>query len=485
MKWRDFLICLLMSGCMVGPNYKSPENCVSGDWNPTPGSAELSFSTENPPTAWWKVFQDPLLDKYIEMAATCNKEILTAEANILQARALRLVAASSLFPQVEANVNATKTYFSKNGPVFAGPSFTAGPNANTGLPFTIQTPQIQNLFNALFDASWELDLFGKTRRGVQAAQATYERTIEQRNDLLISVLAEVARNYMEVRSFQMQAKLLRQTIRLTEKENKVIQKRKNTGYDNQLDVERTNADLALARAQLPDVIANLYKGIYTLSILTGNPPETLLEELLPMQYLPKRPEHLAVGLKSDLLRRRPDVRAAERNLAVATANLGVAVAAFFPSVVMTADGGFQSLMVRNWFEAASRTWDIGGNLGLPIFQGGNLVGNLRASRAAESAAGYRYQQTVLSALQEAESALITYQEDCAVTKQFAVATEKTGNLVKLNSDRYTKGLVSVTDLIDSKRQLVNAQENQLNSDRNALLDLIALYKALGGGWQPN
>lgn len=475
---------LLLTGCMVGPKYKRPENCVSNEWIKTPGNAEVAAISQNPTIAWWEVFNDPLLNKYIEMAAHSNHDILTAEANILQARAMRLVAASSLFPQVDIDLNATKTYFSKNGPVFAGSSFTAGTNVNTGLPFAIQVPQIQNLYNALFDASWELDIFGKTRRSVQAAQATYESTIEQRNDILISVLAEVARNYMEIRSYQKQAKLIKQNIRLIEKERGVIEKRKLTGYDNQLDVERIEAELYSARSALPGVVAQIYKGIYTLSILTGNLPESLVDELLPMQHLPKLPREIAVGLRSDLLRRRPDVRRSERNLAAATANLGVAVASFFPSIVMSGDGGFQSLMVRNLFQAASRTWSIGGNLNLPVFQGGNLVGNLRASRAAEAAAGYTYQQTVLSALEDAESALVTYQEGVAAARELALTTDRNQNLVKLTNERYFQGLVSITDLFDSKRQYVAAQENQLTIDTTALLDLIALYKALGGGWQP-
>lgn len=479
--WGSLL--LILSSCMVGPNYKPPENTTPDEWKG--GALDVDFSTQEPVVAWWKVFGDPLLEKYIQMAAEHNQDLLVAEERILQARALRQVAAADLFPQIMADVNASKTYFSKNGPVFVASSLTQGSNVNTGLPFALQVPQIQPLYNALFDASWELDLFGKTRRSIQAAVANIESAIELRNDTLISVMAEIARNYMEVRSNQKLAQLLQEDIALVEKNLELVQKSLESGLIDRLNLENIQAELARARADLPNTIAQVYRGIYSLSILTGNLPEALVEELMVVQELPALPKGIAVGVRSDILRRRPDVRKSERDLAAATANIGVAVASFYPTVTLSGDGGFQSLRIGNLFQAASRTWSIGGDITMPVFQGGRLVGNLRATEAAARAAAYTYQQTVLRALQDAESVLISYAENTKATDELGLAVDRDRNLVSLTKERYTRGLIKLTDLLTAQRQLVSAEERKLTGDTTALLSLISLYKALGGGWQPH
>lgn len=480
MKRFSLFLFLALSGCMVGPNYQPPENAVPENWSRKTESA----SSEPLKTDWWKIFDDPLLEKYIEMAAGHNKELLIAEANILQARALRQVAASALFPQAESNINATKTYFSKNGPVFVGNTITAGPSSVTGLPFQIQTPQVQTLYNVLFDVNWEIDLFGKTRRGMEAAKAVWESTIEQRNDILITVLAEIARNYIELRSNQKRVELLKENVAILEELKEIMQVRFEKGYINLLDLEATIAEVAEARARIPSINAEIYRSIYTLSILTGNLPEALVDELMPAKPMPLLPKEIAVGLRSDLLRRRPDIRSAERQLAAATANVGVAVASFYPSIVLSADAGFQSLKLNNLFTAKSKTWDFGGNIGTPIFQGGSLVGNLHAMEAAVNAATFAYQQIVLSALQEAESALIAYADDLKIARELVISSEMNGRIVELTKIRFDKGLVGRVDLIEKKKILIQSELNLLDSGSKALTDLIILYKVLGGGWEP-
>ena len=478
-------ICLLlfMSGCMVGPNYKNPENAINDKWQTDENVTDLK-----PITAWWSEFKDPQLDKIIENAALNNKDIAHAEAMILQARAMRDVVASKLFPQVTTDISAIKTYFSKNGPVFSTtPGGGAGggiTSPTTGLPFSVQIPQIQNLYTALFDASWELDFFGKTRRAVEGAQARIESAIEQRNDTLITVLAEVARNYIELRGFQKQVSYIEQNIHLLEQNQSIICDQFQVGLANQLDVENIEAQLASLRATLPDVIAEIYRSIYTLSMLTGNPPESLVDELLTSKELPAPPDIVAVGLRSDLLRRRPDVRHAERELAAATADIGVAVAAFYPTFSLLGDAGLQSLQIRNLFQSASKTWAYGGDFNVPIYEGGKLVGTYHATQAAQNMALASYQQTVLSALQDTESALISYSESLTTTYQRKESTQRYRKITDLSSDRYQTGLIGLIEYINSQRQLIAAEQSQLESDTFVLVDLIALYKALGGGWEP-
>ena len=487
MKYYYLSLFIFFGGCMVGPNYTAPENNVADRWATTEEKEVIADSCTPPITEWWKIFDDPLLTKYIEMAAIHNQDVLLAESNILQARAMKQVTASALFPQIGVDVNATKTYFSKNGPIFAvGPSTGSLPGTispTSGLPFAIQTPQIQNLFNALFDASWEIDLFGKTRRGVEAAVATIGSAIEQKNNILISVMAELARNFMETRSYQKRLTLTEKNIHLLEQKAIIIQKQLESGYVSKLEYENIEATLATARASLPEVKAEIYRSIFTISVLTGQVPETLLEELLTPEPLPKTPPRITIGLRSDLLLRRPDIRNAERQLAAATANIGVAVASFFPSISLIGDGGFQSLSIRNLFTAASKTWAIAGDVTMPIFQGGALVGNLKANRAAAATAAHMYQKTVLQALQETESALTSYSEDLISSRELCETVERNRVLVDLTSERHSKGLVSLLNLLDSEKQLVSAELTYLDRETATLVDLITLYKALGGGWE--
>lgn len=471
-RMRKIILALFLTGCMVGPNYKPPENEISEKWQENYAKKELLVSNKEPEEEWWKVFKDPLLDKYIEMASKHNKDILTAEANIVQARGLREVAASKLFPQIFLDLNGKRTDYSKNGSLFA----TGG-----GL---LPIPKVQNLFNALFDAAWELDIFGKTRRQVEAAEATIGSKIEQKNDILISVMAEVARNYMEIRSEQRKVQLLEDNINLLEQNVKVVKEQVKDGYSNRLNLENIEASLFAAKSALPNSIAQIYKGIYTVSILIGEVPETLVEELIVVKPLPKAPFEVSLGIRSDLLRRRPDVRQAERNLAVATANVGVAVASFYPTITLSANMGLQALKIRDLFKASSKTWFYGGDFNLPIFEGGKLVGNLKANRAVASAIAYTYQQTVLTALKEAETALVTYSEDLSSSLDLQNNTEKIRKVVELTTERYDRGLVNVIDVLNSKQNLISSESSLLTKDTQSLLDLITLYKALGGGWRP-
>ncbi len=456
-------IILLLSGCMVGPNYKPPETLVSEQWVGAENQEEVL-------TDWWKVFNDHLLTKYIEKAIGFNHDVLSAEANILQARALRQVEASALFPKIGADFAGLKAYFSKNGPFFA----TAAASSFA---------QILPLYNLFFDSTWEIDLFGKTRRVVEAAEAQIGVAIEQKNSALLSVMAELALNYIELRSNQKLALLTDQNIDYLEKESAIVYENWKKGYANQLDYENIEAQLSTAKSQLPPYVAASYKNIYTISILSGEEPEALLPELLSVQPLPGVPEEVAVGLKSDLLRRRPDVRNAERQLAAATASIGVAVASFFPSVTLFGLAGLTSTQWDKFFEWKSRTWGYGGNINQPIFEGGKLFGNLHASKAARDIASENYQQTVLNALADAESALMTFDQAVKSSKNLYDAMQKNRILVRLTKKRYEKGLINLISLLNMQMQNIAAEVSYISSKTTALVDLIALYKSLGGGWE--
>lgn len=460
---KKILLLVFLGGCMLGPNYQEPEQNFSDGWT-------SEADCEAPKSDWWTVFEDPLLTKYIEAACVCNKDVLAAEANILEARALRMVTASDLFPHIGADVAAGGFQFSKNGIVF-------GPAAATG-----KSPKAESLYSGWFDAIWELDLFGKTRRSVEAAGAMIGSQIEQRNNILISVFAEIALNYIEVRSFQKQWDLTERNIRVLEQQAAIVERQFQLGYVSLLKYETILASLATAKAALPDILANIYRNIYAVSVLTGCVPEALFEELVVVQPLPKAPEVVAVGLRSDLLRRRPDIRKAERELAAATANIGVAVASFFPSISLGGIDGLQSLQWNKFFKSDSNIWIAGGNASVPIFEGGKLVGNLRLNEASAESAYQTYQQTVLKALEETESAIITLAQERKSEAEFQAAVFDRAKITSLSLQRFEKGIANKVDYLQSELDLISAEQSLLTSDTRVLVDVISLYKALGGKW---
>jgi NodT family efflux transporter outer membrane factor (OMF) lipoprotein len=388
------------------------------------------------------------------------------------------VAASPLFPQIAADWDAFRVILSKNGPV--GALVAARSSASPAAP---KIPLMLNIFNNFVDAYWEIDLFGKTQRSIEASQAQFEGAIEQKNALMVSIFGEIARNYLELRSAQQQKFLLEQNVELLQASTQLIQKRYVSGYSNLLDLEQIQVQLDQALSALPTVGTTIYRSIYALSVLTGSLPETLLEELLPCYPLPALPACLSTGLRSDLLRRRPDVRAAERELAQATATIGVAVASFFPSFTLAGLAGLESLKLGTLYSAGSKMGVYGADISLPIFQGGKLVGNLKLAEAQQAAAAFAYQQAMLTALQEAESSLAAYGEDLKTVDEFRNAVTGNQKLLGLVSRRYAKGLVGRLDELNSALILNNAQLSLLQAETAALLDLVSLYKALGGGWE--
>jgi NodT family efflux transporter outer membrane factor (OMF) lipoprotein len=461
----------------VGPNYHSPEIHVPDEWITPQISPEIFISDEAPPTLWWEVFNDPLLNKYIQIAAQLNLDVLKAESIIFQARATLQVSNAPLFPKISTDYNAFHIFLSKNGPIDA----LAGMGAASP---TAQKPLSKfNIFNGLIDASWELDLFGKTRRGIEMSERQLESVIEQKHDIMISVFGEIARNYIEIRSSQQQALLLEKNIELLQNNVEIIQQRYVKGYSNILEIEQINIQLNQAVSLLPAVKIAIYRSIFALSVLTGALPENLLEELLAVQPLPKIPECLSGGLRSELLRRRPDIREAERNLAAATANIGVAVASFYPTITLTGILGLDSLKIGNLFTPNSKTWIYGADINMPFFQGGKLIGNLKIAEAATAATAFTYQQTILNALQETESALISYIEDLKTVNELKKIVASNEKLENLSLQRYTKGLINKLDYLNSELTLNNAFLSRLQSEKAVLLDIVTLYKALGGGWE--
>ncbi|MFZ0565097.1 MAG: efflux transporter outer membrane subunit [Chlamydiales bacterium] len=459
-----FIALALLSGCKVGPNYRAPDNCITNEWH----VGEVNVACPSP--AWWKIFKDELLNKYISLAAHHNKDLLQAEAAICQAKGLLKVTASDLFPHVNGDLDALRTYLSKNGPI----------GIFEGGPARPRIPSIINLYNTIIDATWEIDFFGKVRRSIEASRAQLESLAAEKDVVLLSIFAEVAFNYFQIRSAQEHIALIEANIALLEQSWQITYARVEAGYSSRLDLEQIESQLFLARGDLPDLYADMVRGIYALSVLTGNLPETFLNELLLQKPLPYPPINVSVGLRSELLRRRPDIISAERQLAMATANIGVAVASFFPSITLFGAAGLQSLNFRNLFESRSAAWALLGDINIPIFHGGKLVGNLQASQAAQIGAIANYQQTVLQALEEAEGTLTAYKQSLVTFEQLRAAEKHAANATWITQEQFQKGLVNKIDYLNAKEELISFQLALLESKTAALLNLIALYKAVAG-----
>lgn len=310
-----------LSGCHVGPKFVSPENNVPDTWIEAPSQVEVD--RHDPVEFWWEEFNDPLLTRYIELAREFNYDLKIAASNIVKARAERNEAASYLYPQINHDFNAGRLAFSKNGPFFSRISGGAAPNQQVP---TI--PRFLDLFSFLVDATWEIDLFGKRTRAVEAADAEFWASVDNYSAMLLSIYAEVAKNYVEVRTAQKNILLIEKNMDLIENSVALVKQRVNSGLDNTLSLERIEAELASVHSTLPQVIAREYRAIYNLSILLGLLPEALLEEMLPIEPMPCLKERISLGVRSDLLQRRPDIKQKSKELEAATANVGVAYASF-------------------------------------------------------------------------------------------------------------------------------------------------------------
>lgn len=474
MKKQTFLLAtsllVFMSSCVVGPNYRPPENIIPEEWASIEAVPVSPANDDRPLIEWWRAFEDPFIDRYISKAAAFNYNIQVAAARVVEARAIRKATAAALFPQITAKQDDSHIVQSLNGYLSLIPP-----------PITI--PRAQNLYIALFDASWEIDIFGKNIRKVEAANALLGSAIENRNDVLLTVLAETAATYVEVRSSQEQIRLTDGLIKVLENNAELVRKRLQKGVSNKLDLDRIEAELAIAISGRPKNQSNLYAAIYRLSVLTGELPEALLSELLEPHPLPYTPKNISLGIRSDLLRRRPDVRKAERDLAASSAEIGAEIAAAFPSFSLTGNWGVESLRLSNLFTLPSKTWTYGSHLVVPLFEGGRLVANIQASEAVFEAQTANYRQVVLKALEEAETYLMAFTQDLETVLYLDKSLQNNRNLTYLTQKRYERGTVNLLELLDSERQLIAAEQILLNNRTAALLDLIALYKSLGGGWE--
>lgn len=453
-------ICL--AGCAVGPDYKAP---AQGGFLDTWFSAHsLTISQEPINTSWWGVFEDPLLDKYIASAAENNKDLKIALANIRSARASRREEGGAFWPSIGGSGNAERSKSSS-----ASNAFNSG--------------QIINRYDATFDASWELDIFGGTRRSYEAAEARFGESTAQYQDVMLSTLSEVARTYYEARGLQKQIAITEQNTQLLKETMSVIQDRLQAGEASDFDLSRAQGEYELNRARLPNLRAQQRASIYTLSVLLGQPPEALIEEMSSVQPLPTPPDIVPVGLRSEILRRRPDIRVAERELAASVADIGAETSELFPKFFLTGDIGSQARLFGDIFTAGSGVWSLASMIQWSVFEGGAIRARIDIEKAESQAALAAYEKTVLEALRDAETALTRYGEELETRKRLRQGVESRRKSVALAKELFNAGEQDYLAVVDAERQLIISEDDLIISETNSITKLITLYTTLGGGWE--
>ena len=459
------LAVLIVSGCMVGSNYHPPQPTVPTAWvgvEKTP-TGQPSVATAQPAdlTQWWRQFNDPILITLVEEALKTNLNLRIAEARLRQARATRGIAIGGLWPAATASGSYQRLH-------------TAGVTPGD---------QQQNLYQAGLDAVWELDLFGGHRRNVESANANIQAAIENIRDVQVSLIAEVALNYIQLRGFQQEVVIAQNNLKAQQHTAEITHKRLNVGFASALDVANADSDVATTESQIPVFETAAQQSIYALGLLLARPPADLLKQLSPTGNLPSIPAQVPAGLPSDLLRRRPDIRESEAQLHAATGQIGVAIADLFPRFSLTGTVNWQSNLLRTWWTEASRSFGVGPSVTWPIFQGGAIVSNVRVQEALRDQAFITYQNTVLAAFQDVENALIAFakeQQHRTALNDAVVANRKA---VDLSLQLYIEGQIDFLNVLNAQRSLYASEDTLVQSERNIATDLIALYKALGGGWE--
>ena len=462
-------LAALAAGCAVGPDYHPVPPATAGAWSGTHASGVSDRPADT--ATWWKSFHDAELDSLISRAVAANLDLRVAEARLQQARALRDLSAANFRPTLDASGSYAREKISQNQPLFGA------------LPLPKNFPFEYSVYQAGFDASWEIDVFGGKRRELEAASAEWGGAVEARNDALVSLVAEVARDYVELRGDQHELEIARKNLHVQEQAVELTRARFAGGVAAELDVTRASALLAGVRAQVPPLEAAGRQAMVNLAVLLGRQPGELIAELSPAAPVPPVPPEVPIGLPSDLLRRRPDVRRAERQLAAETARVGVAKSDWFPKFSLTGDAGMESVTFRKWFEPASLFWSIGPTLQWRALDFGRVRAEVNAQKAVQQAALAEYESTVLSSLRETENALVAYAQEQNRHEALAEQLAQDRRSLAMARDLQAEGRVNFIDVLDAERSLYQS-ENQLAASEEAVsLDLIALYKALGGGWE--
>lgn len=465
---------LFAVGCTVGPDYQRLDLPVPSSWKEAEQGGVDTRSAEL--SRWWASFNDELLNSLVERAVRSNLDLRIAEGRIREARASRAVTASGAWPAIDALGSYTRNRTSQN-------AFAISPAGGGGASGSFGGDLDQNLYRTGFDASWEIDAFGGIQRSVEAADANIEASAEDRRDTLVTLLGDVARNYIDLRGFQRRLDVARTNLKSQQETLDLTKVRFQAGLASDLDVAQAEAQVNTTAAQIPSLESSLKQAAYRLDVLLGLQPGSLWGELSKETPIPRLPSEVLIGLPSELLRRRPDIRRAERQLAAATAQIGAATADLFPKFSLTGLVGLQSVSASDWITGRSRFWSLGPRISWPLFDAGKIRANIEVRNAQQEQALNQYEKTVLTALQDVETALVNYAKEQARYQSLVDAVTANRRAVGMANELYVRGLNDFLNVLDSQRSLYAAENDLSQSEATMATNLVALYKALGGGWQ--
>jgi outer membrane protein, multidrug efflux system len=469
-------LIVTVAGCMVGPDYRPPEMKLPTHWDGNDQGIKQAANQQDKTdlATWWQTFDDPMLNQIVALALSSNLDEKIAIARIREERAYVVISRAGLYPTIDTSGSYTRQRYSANTPFGFFPQLL---------------PRDENIYEAGFDASWELDVFGGIRRGVEASKADLAASIETSRDVRVTLLAEAARDYVAVRALERRLQIVKANLHDQNDSLKLARARFEQGFAPELDVFQARSLLETTQAQVPELESELAQAVHQIGVLLGREPDALQAELSDMAPIPgiADPDAIAVripaGLPSDLLRRRPDIRAAERQIAAATARVGVATADLYPKFSITGTAALESISAGDFFFGTSRMWQVGPTMTWPIFEGGKIRAYIEVRNAQEEEALLSYRKTVLIALAEVEDALVAYAKERTRHQALAASADDFKRSQLLALDRYEEGYDTYLDVLEAQRSLYNAQDSLAQSDQQIIDDLIAIYKALGGGWQ--
>lgn len=456
------LLALLLAGCAVGPDYRTPEVSAPAAWHSAMKGGLKPISPEAAQLArWWNGLDDPQLSRLIEEAAANNLDLNQAQARLREARARRGVSAADRFPTLNAGAGANRNRISKEMGMGGG--------------------SISDTWSAQFDASWEPDIFGGKRRALEATTANLEASQEDLRDVQVSLMAEVALNYVELRSYQARLSIAQKSLTTQTETWQIASWRHEAGLTTQLDEDQSRLNLEQTRAQLPTLQTGLEQSKNRLAVLLGRKPGELAE-LESLAAIPHTPAEVAVGVPAETLRQRPDLRRAERQLAAATAQVGVATAALYPSFSLSGTLGLQALSSDNLLQASARMFSVAANAGLVLFDAGRIRQNIEVQNALQEQALIGYESAVLVALRDVENALVAYAEEQNRRIALVAAVQAAQSAAGLAANQYAAGLIDFLAVLDTQRSLLSLQDQLSQSEAAITSNLVRLYKAMGGGW---
>ncbi len=455
----------VLTACAVGPDYHAPETEPAAKFDGIEATYSAEQATAEETIArFWRNFDDATLARLVDEATTSNFDVRIALSRVAEARALRRDSAFDLAPSITAGGGYTKTKFAQDQAI-------AG------------TPRNNELYDAGFDAFWELDFFGRVRRGLEASNAELDAVEAAQRDALVIVTAEVTRTYFELRGFQQQLDVARRNVVNQQSTLDLANARLDAGSGTEFDTARAQAQLSATLGTIAPLEAAVARSIHRLSVLVAREPGALRAELAPTRNLPALPGIVPVGDPAGLLRRRPDIRVAERQLAGATARVGIAVADLFPRVTFTGSVGYVSATSGGLGDGGSDAYTLAPGISWALFDLGHVQARIAASKARREGVLLQYEKTVLNALEETENSLVTHARARDRLVHDEAAFKASSTAAGLARVRYENGASDFLQVLDAERTLLESEDRLARSRTEAATSLIAFYNALGGGWQ--